>query len=242
VTDYLGSGPKQREHGAVVFPQDSFLLLRHLIAWQGDPSCPSPMASSSVVLQFMLDANGLLDRVDPLHADGSRTPFEQYLYDAGALSRVVTSMKGRTVAAVVPHSGDLLILNTQGPAVGTNDDHTAMIDRFSFPTLSTLEGNLGNTTGTRQLDLTDAEQLGQIYFISRPAQQIVDAQAAGGGGGGGGAGGAGGGDPGAGAAQLASLREHNERLHAVFVQLSGGGATAAYSRPAHEWSQPQPQP
>jgi hypothetical protein len=225
VTNAAGSGPKQREHGAVVFPQDSWVLLRHLIAyWQVDAGHRGGIASlADLVCQFLHDAPGVLDQIDPANP-GNRTPFEQYLYDVGAASRVVTSMTSRTVPTSVPRIGDLLILNTQGPASGTNDDHTAMIDRFRFPVLSTIEGNLGNTTGSRQLDLTNPEQIAQIYFISRPAQQIVDAQPAA----------TGAGNPGAGLAALLALRSHNERIHAAFIKLSGT-ATAAYSAPAHDW-------
>jgi hypothetical protein len=225
VTQFFGSGPKQREHGAIVFPQDSLSVLRQLIAfWQAAPSRHAAITSvPDLVYQFLDSGPDVLDQLDPPTTDGSRTPFEQHLYNAGA-DRLVAAMKNRDVPTTTPRIGDLLILNPRGPAQGGDDDHTAMIDRFAFPVLSTVEGNISNGTATRQLDLTNLEQLNQIYFITRPAQQIVDVAPA-----------AIGGDPGAGIAQLLRLRSHNERMHAAFSKLSATGNTAPYGAPVHDW-------
>lgn len=227
VTRTFGSGATQRERGAVVFPRRSWRLLRQLVAfWQEDPSRGAGITSiADLVQRFLEDAPAVLDRLDPPAPAGSRTAFEQYLHDHSG-GDLVSGMKGRAVPTSAPVVGDLLILSPRGPAAGTGDDHTVMVDRFSFPTLSTIEGNLGEAAGTRQLDLTNVEHLGHIDFMSRPAQQIVDARTAGGGAG----------DPGAGAVQLSSVREHNERLHAVFMKLSSGGSTDSYAAPAHAWS------
>jgi hypothetical protein len=226
VTRSFGSGGKQCEHGAIVFPQSSWRLLHQLVAfWQEAPIRGAGITSiADLVQRFLEDAPAVLDRLDPPTPGGGRTAFEQYLHDHGG-GDLVSGMKGRAVPASAPSVGDLLILGTHGPAAGPVDDHTVMVDRFSFPTLSTIEGNFGEAAGTRQLDLTNVEHLGYIHFISRPAQQIVDARTAGGAG-----------DPGAGAAQLSSVREHNERLLAVFMKLSSGGSTASYAAPAHAWS------
>ncbi|MBC7974502.1 MAG: hypothetical protein H7138_05905 [Myxococcales bacterium] len=105
-----------------------------------------------------------------------------------------------------------------------------MIDRFAFPILSTVEGNINNGTATRQLDLTSLDHLQQLYFITRPAQQIVEPPA-----------GqiaaprvpTGAGDPGAGLVQLLLVKAHNERLHAVFSKLAGN--TTPYDAPVHAW-------
>jgi hypothetical protein len=234
VTNYFGSGPKQREHGAVVFPQTSWVLLRHLIGfWQADASRQTAIASlSSLISQYMHDAVGVLDRLDPLLGTG-RTPFLQYLYDHGASSGVTAALTSRRVPVSVPRIGDMLIFNPHGAPSGTGDEHTAMVDRFLFPTLSTIEGNLGDTTGTRQLDLSNLDQLAQVYFISRPAEQIVPADPAGGGSAGPSAAT---GNRGAGLAQLLSLRSHNERIHTMFLKLSNTSPTASYMAPAHSWS------
>src|SRR5262249_40646810 len=136
------------------------------------------------------------------------------------------------VPAMPPRVGDLLILNSEGAAVGNDDNHTAMIDRFVFPILSTIEGNLSDTTGGRALDLTNPKHLAQIYFISSPATQMVAAP-----------GPRKGGDPGAGAAELARLSDDNNRIFAVFEKLRAGATPAAgtaatgpsYGGPAISW-------
>jgi hypothetical protein len=232
VTNYFGSGPKQREHGAVVFPQTSWLLLHQLIAyWQADASRQTVITSASdLINQYMHDAAGVLNQLDPA-TGAERTPFLQYLYNQGASAGVVSALTSRSPQTTVPRIGDLLIFNPHGAASGTNDEHTAQIDRFLFPTLSTIEGNLGDTTGTRQLDLSNLDQLAQVYFISRPAEQIVPQDPAGGPAGAGGATG----NRGAGLTELLSLRSHNQRIHDVFSKLSSTPSTAPYMGPAHNW-------
>jgi hypothetical protein len=243
VTRALGSGLKQRAtgevneanpHGAVVFPQDSWHVVRHLIMWnsaqaQSANRVITPMAVDALVRAFVDDAPGLLAKLDP-PGTGGRGAFEQFLYNQQGADRVpdrvILRMKARDVPTTVPVPGDLLILNSTGNASGQNDDHTAMIDRYSFPILSTLEGNLGDKTGTRQLDLSKPEHLAKIYFISRPASQIV-AQSVD----------AGKSDPAAGAAQLQELQRHNERIFSVYSKLTAAGkAATSYGQPVATWN------
>lgn len=239
ISDALGSGPKQRANGDVVFPQSSWEILRWLLRWQDSKGAQRDKSVAELVQAFLTDAPALLAALDQVPAGTDRGAFLQYLYKNGETGTTSERMRKRDVPALPPRVGDLLILNTQGDAVGQDDNHTAMIDRFAFPILSTIEGNLSDTnrsdiTGGRALDLTNPKHLAQIYFISSPAAQIVA---------GAGAGAGTGGDPGAGPAELARISEDNQRIFAVFEKLRGSATPAAgaaangpsYNAPSITW-------
>ena len=243
ISDALGSGPKQRETGepsaknptgGVVFPQSSWEILRWLLKWQDSKGAQRDKPVAELVQAFLANAPALLDALDQTPAGADRGAFLQYLYENGETGTTSERMRKRDVPALPPRVGDLLILNTQGDAVGQDDNHTAMIDRFAFPILSTIEGNLSDTTGGRALDLTNPKHLAQIYFISSPATQIVAAAGAGTGG-----------DPGAGPAELARISDDNQRIFAVFEKLRGSAAPTAgspakgpsYNAPSITWGQ-----
>jgi hypothetical protein len=213
----MGSGRKQHDSGNIVFPQDSWDVLRKLIAYREFTGQQAKVSVAALVDQFLTDPVGAIRALyAPATANPGRSAFEQWLYDTGfgALGAMVGSNKIPVSSPVV---GDLLILNPGASAVGAGWEHTAMIDRFSGGVLTTLEGNLADRTGSRRLDLHVPGDLDQIYFVTRPAAQIAKLHP----------GAAGSGAPGSdrnaalGAQELASLRADNAKLRAVFDRLPG---------------------